>query len=130
MNTREKRTHGPGDARNVWNVTESFYLLDFAKMPVAKSQAAAQAAAGELDCSLKVVKNRLGSEGASGRLSWRDRRSIFRARRPSLSRMKNPIGLARLIREFSTQHKMLKVKAGMVEGGYLHKDKFDGDRCL
>jgi len=119
---REKKERQVQELQEVFGSNSAFYLLDFVKISVAKSSVLRKQLR-ENDCSLKVVKNRLAlralleefpDEIADG----------FQGPTAIAFTDKNPIVLARLLKEFSVQHRTLKVKAGVVEGDYLHKDRF------
>jgi len=100
----------------------TFYLLDYVKIPVSK--------AGELrtrlrekDCTLRVVKNRLALRALPEDLP-EDIQSDFQGPTAVAWTEDQPIVLARLLREFIAQNRILKVKGGVVEGRYLTQEQF------
>lgn len=119
---REKKDMQIQALHETFGSNKSFYLLDFVKIPVAKSQALRKKLR-ENNCSLKVVKNRLALRALLEDLP-KEIAGDFQGPTAIAFTDENPILLARLLKEFSTQHKTLKVKAGVVEGDYLHKDRF------
>lgn len=100
----------------------TFYLLDFVRIPMRKS-AELRKTLRENDCSLRVVKNRLALR-ALGENMPSDIQQSFQGPTAVAWTENNPIGLARLLREFMSQNRILKVKAGVVEGRYLPQEQF------
>jgi len=105
-----------------FNSYESFYLIDFMNMPVSR--------AIELRRELRknsyvfrVVKNRLALRALMEDFP-EDLKTQFTGPTALAFAQENPVGLARLIRDFSLKHKLLKVKAGIVEGRYLPEEDF------
>jgi len=105
-----------------FNNYESFYLVDFVNMPVSK--------AIELRRELrknsyvfKVVKNRLALRALKEDFP-EELKEQFTGPTALAFAPEDPVGLARLIKDFSIKHKLLKVKAGIVEGRYLPSEDF------
>jgi len=102
---------------------DSFYLLDFINMPVAQTTELRRQL-HENSYRMKVVKNRLALRALDESLP-EDLKSHFRGPTAIAFASENPLQLARLLRDFSKQHKVLKFKAGMLEGQFLHEDQFE-----
>ena len=102
---------------------DSFYLLDFINMPVAKTMELRRQL-HENSFPIKVVKNRLALRGLTEGLPD-DLKSYFRGPTAIAFASENPLQLARMLRDFSRQHKVLKFKAGLLEGQFLRQDQFE-----
>jgi large subunit ribosomal protein L10 len=102
---------------------DSFYLIDFVNMPVALS-VQFRKQLREKKYAFQVVKNRLALRALKEDFP-EDLRQYFRGPTGVAYAKQDPIGLARLIKEFSNQHKILSVKGGLVEGHILEGEKFD-----
>jgi len=101
----------------------SFYLIDFMRMPVSKA-VELRREMRKNDYLFKVIKNRLALRALKDD-SPEDLQKHFQGPTAIAFSAEDPIGLARLIKNFSTQHKILTVKAGLVEGRYLPTEEFD-----
>ena len=101
----------------------SYYLLDFKGLPVHRA-VELRKKLRENSYSMTVVKNRLAlralNQGAPEGV-----RDSFTGPTALVFAQDNPIGLARIIKEFSSQYKVLSVKAGVVEGHFLPAEQFD-----
>jgi len=102
---------------------ESFYLLDFIRMSVSQATELRREMRKN-DYLFKVVKNRLALRALQDGLP-EELQKHFQGPTAIAYSAEDPLGLARLIKSFSAQHKILKVKAGIVEGRYLPKEEFD-----
>ena len=102
---------------------DSFYLIDFVNMPVGLS-VQFRKQLREKQYTFQIVKNRLALRALKEEFP-EDLRKYFRGPTGVVYAKEDPIGLARLIKEFSSQHKILSVKGGIVEGQILQGDKFD-----
>ena len=102
---------------------ESFYLLDFMRMPVSLA-VELRREMRKNDYLFKVVKNRLALRALKDGFP-EELLKHFQGPTAIAFSAEDPLGLARLIKNFSTQHKILTVKAGMVEGRYLPTEEFD-----
>jgi len=101
---------------------DSFYLLDFMKMPVSLA-VQFRKQMRENSYSFLVIKNRLALRALKEDFP-EDLKSQFRGPTAIAYAQENPIGLARLIKDFSVQHKVLSVKCGVVEGQFLAGERF------
>jgi large subunit ribosomal protein L10 len=102
---------------------ESFYLLDFMKMPVSQA-VELRREMRKNDYMFKVIKNRLALRALKDDFP-EDLQKHFHGPTAIAFSATDPVGLARLIKGFSTQHKTLTVKAGLIEGRYLPMEDFD-----
>jgi len=102
---------------------ESFYLLDFKNMPVFQA-VELRREMRKNDYLFKVVKNRLALRALKDDFP-EELQKHFQGPTAIAFSAEDPVGLARLIKNFSTQHKILTVKAGIVEGRYLPTEEFD-----
>jgi large subunit ribosomal protein L10 len=102
---------------------ESFYLLDFMRMPVSQA-VKLRREMRKNDYLFKVVKNRLALRALKDDFP-EDLQKHFQGPTAIAYSATDPVGLARLIKGFSAQHKTLNVKAGLVEGRYLPTEDFD-----
>lgn len=101
---------------------DSFYLLDFMKMPVSLA-VEFRKQMRENSHSFMVVKNRLAVRALKEGVP-EDLKSQFQGPTAIAFAQENPLGLARLIKDFSVQHKVLSVKCGIVEGQFLEGERF------
>jgi large subunit ribosomal protein L10 len=101
---------------------DSFFLLDFNKMSVAQS-VLLRRQLRENQYSFRVIKNRLALL-ALKEDHPEDLKQHFRGATAIAFASENPIGLARALKEFAAEYKILSVKGGLVEGQYLEKEKF------
>jgi large subunit ribosomal protein L10 len=101
----------------------TFYLIDFKRMTVAQ--------AVELRKLLrrnsfvyKVVKNRLALRAVRDKCPA-EIKPFFEKPTAVAFAADNPIGLAKILKEFSAQGKVLAVKSGVVEGQFMAPERFD-----
>ena len=102
---------------------DSFFLFDFINMPVAQTMKLRKQL-HENSFPMKVVKNRLALRALTGDLP-EDLKEHFRGPTAIAFASENPLQLARILRDFSKQHKVLKFKAGLLEGQFLQKAQFE-----
>ncbi len=119
---RAKKEQQVNDLHEFISQHDSFYLLDFVKMSVSLA-VEFRKQMRENSYSYLVVKNRLALRALKGDFP-EDLKSQFRGPTAIAFAQENPIGLARLIKDFSLQHKVLKVKCGIVEGQFLEEERF------
>lgn len=116
---KEKLVH---EINNTFQQNDTFYLLDYVKIPVLKSMQLRRQLR-ENGCSLKVIKNRLALRALKDEFP-EELNQHFQGPTAIAYTTENPVGLARLLKEFTTQNKILRVKAGVVEGKYLPENRF------
>lgn len=119
---REKKENQVQELQGRFDRASTFYLLDYVNIPVSKSSELRRQLRDN-DCSLKVIKNRLALRAIPEALP-EELRGSFQGPTAIAFTDKNPILLARLLKDFSAQHKILKVKAGSVEGDFLPEERF------
>lgn len=119
---REKKELFVEELKNDFNTYESFYLVDFINMPVSQ--------AIELRRELRknsyvfrVIKNRLALRALKDDFP-EQLKAQFKGPTALVFAQEDPVGLARLIENFSAKHKLLKVKAGFIEGNYFPEEDF------
>lgn len=105
------------------NNSKTFYLIDFKKMKVSQS-VELRKLLRKNKFSYMVVKNRLALR-ALNEMIPADIRPVFDGPTAIAAAAENPTGLARLIKDFSAQGKILAVKGAVVEGAYLPQERFD-----
>jgi large subunit ribosomal protein L10 len=101
----------------------TYYLVDFKKMKVSQTvelrKLLRKSAYG-----YRVVKNRLALR-ALGERCPADLKPLFRKPTGLAFAEKDPIGLAKLLKDYSAGGKVLAVKAGVIEGRYFPGERFD-----
>lgn len=101
---------------------DSFYLVDFIKMSVAQA-VELRRIFRDNSYSFRVVKNRLALRALKEDFP-EDLKTFFQGSTAIAFASQNPVGLARLIKDFSDRNKVLSVKAGMLEGQFLSSERF------
>ncbi len=119
---REKKEQQVEELRKSFVSHDSFYLIDFMKMPV-KLAVEFRNQMRDNSYSFLVVKNRLAVRALKEDFP-EDLKKQFQGPTAIAFAQENPIGLARLIKDFSAQHKVLSVRCGIVEGQFLEGEKF------
>jgi large subunit ribosomal protein L10 len=74
--------------------------------------------------SFRVVKNRLALRALREDFP-EDLKKYFQGPTAIAFAPQNPVGLARLIKDFSVRNKVLTVKAGLLDGQFLSGERFD-----
>lgn len=105
-----------------FKANDTFFLLEFKKMPVAQSVELRKLLKKNA-YSYKVVKNRIALRALPAAIPAEVKPFFVRPSAIAFADH-NPIGLARILREFAAQAKTLTVKAGVVEGVFLSADRF------
>jgi large subunit ribosomal protein L10 len=101
---------------------DSFFLLEFKKMPVAQSVELRKLLRKNA-YGYKVVKNRIALRALPPAIPAEVKPFFVRPSAVAFADH-DPIGLARILREFALQAKTLTVKAGVVEGVFLAGERF------
>ena len=120
---REKKESLVKEINENFAAHDSFYLFDFINMPVTQTMELRKQL-HENSFPIKVVKNRLALRALTEDLP-EDLKDYFRGPTAIAFASENPLQLARMLRDFSKQHKVLKFKAGLLEGQFLPQDKFE-----
>lgn len=118
--TKDKRIK---ELAEIFQKQNTFFLLDFKKMTVAQSGSLRRALRKDSH-GMKVVKNRLALKAMDPGAS-KEFRGMFEQPTALAYTSTDPIGLAKAIREFAVQNKVLTVKGGMLEGQVFAADKFE-----
>ena len=100
----------------------SFYLIDFRKMVVSQA-VELRNLFRENSYSFRVVKNRLALRALREDFP-EDLKKYFQGPTAIAFAPQNPVGLARLIKDFSVRNKVLTVKAGLLDGQFLSGERF------
>ncbi len=119
---RENKVQQVQELAKVFEQNSTLYLIDYEKISVNKSMEL-RSQLRENDCSLKVIKNRLALRALMDELPI-ELKQYFRGPTAIAFTDKNTIILARLLKDFIVQNKILKVKAGLVEGEFLSEGQF------
>jgi len=101
----------------------SFYLFDYTKMTVAQATDLRRTLRKQ-GATLKIVKNRLALRGLSEAVPAQIR-PAFRKPTAVAYTAKDPLALARAIKEFAVATKAASLKGGLVEGHYFGPERFD-----
>lgn len=101
---------------------DSFYLVDFMKMPVSQ-MVELRNQFRENSFSFRVVKNRLAIRALKEDLP-EELKNSFEGPTAISFASENPLGLARMIKDFSDKHKVLSVKGGIIEGQFFPGERF------
>lgn len=101
----------------------TFYLVDFKGMPVYQS-VELRKLMKENSFSFRIVKNRLALRALKEDIP-EGLRECFQGPTAIAFAPQDPLGLARLIKNFSAQNNVLTVKGGIVEGKFLAPEKFN-----
>lgn len=102
---------------------DNFFLVDFLNMSVAQA-VEIRKLCRENSYSFRVVKNRLALRALKEEFPD-DLKISFQGTTAIAFAPQDPIGLARLIQDFSKRNKVLRVKAGILEGQFLTANKFN-----
>ncbi len=117
--SKEKLVKELGDSFKSCN---SFYLVDFRNMAVTQA-VELRNLFRENSYSFRVVKNRLALRALREDFP-EDLKKYFQGPTAIAFAPQNPVGLARLIKDFSVQNKVLTVKAGLLDGQFLSGERF------
>jgi large subunit ribosomal protein L10 len=102
---------------------ESFYLMDFTKVTVAQSVALRKALRKNAH-GFRVVKNRLALKALDDRFPAA-LKGYFRRPTAIAYTDGDPVELAKALKEFSAQNKVLTVKGGLLQGRLFGPDRFE-----
>ncbi len=119
---RQEKEKQIEEIKDIFKKYDSFYLLDFVKMSVLQS-VELRRKLRENSFSIMVVKNRLALRALNKKFP-EEIKQFFCGPTAIAFASGNSISLARLIRDFSLQHRVLSVKAGLIEGQFFPKERF------
>lgn len=120
---REDKEKQVKELTEAFSSHDSFFLVDFLNMSVAQA-VEMRKLCRENSYSFRVVKNRLALRALKEEFP-EDLKMSFQGSTAVAFAPQNPIGLARLIKDFSVRNNVLKVKAGILEGQFLNADRFN-----
>jgi large subunit ribosomal protein L10 len=107
----------------LFDTNQTFYLIDFKRMKVAQA-VELRKTLRKNGFAYKVIKNRLALR-ALGERCPEALRPVFQKPTAVAFADKEPIQLAKILKDFSNQGKILAVKGGQVEGQLLAAERFD-----
>ena len=116
---KEKRAK---EIREDFKNNQTFFLVDYINIPVSKS-IELRTKLRENNCSIKVIKNRLALKALKNDIP-EEFKEKFRGPTAIAFTVDNPVSLARILDDFIDTHKILGVKAGIVEGQLVESDRF------
>ena len=119
---RENKEKLVKELSDAFDKYDTFYLVDFIKMSVAQA-VELRKLFRENSYSFRVVKNRLALRALRKDFP-EDLKKCFQGSTAIAFASQNPVGLARLLKDYSDRNKVLTVKAGMVEGQFLSPERF------
>ena len=108
---------------HLFTTNSTYYLVDFKRMKVSQAVELRKLLRKNA-FSYKVIKNRLALR-ALGEKCPPDLRPFFQKPTAIAFADKDPIGLAKILKDFSNQGKILAVKGGQVEGQLMPAARFD-----
>jgi len=111
------------DLEGLFEANPTYYLVDFKRLKVSQA-VELRKLLRKNSYSYKVIKNRLALR-ALGDKAPEALRPFFQKPTAVAFASKEPIGLAKLLKDFSNNGKVLEVKAGLLEGQYLAPERFD-----
>lgn len=107
----------------LFETNDTYYLIDFKRMKVAQA-VELRKTMRKTGYTYKVIKNRLALR-ALGAKCPEALRPVFQKPTAIAFAGKDPIALAKILKDFSNQGKILAVKGGQVEGQLLPAERFD-----
>lgn len=119
---KEKKDKIIQELKEAFHNYDTFYLVDFINMPVSQF-VELRKQFRENSYFIRVVKNRLALRALKEDFPD-DLKDFFEGPTAIGFAEENPIGLARMIKDFSTKHKILTVKGGMLEGQFFTGEQF------
>lgn len=118
--TKETRIH---EVSEIFKANHTFYVFDYKNMTVAQS-VDLRKTLRKNGSSLKIVKNRLALRALRAEFPA-EFKSSFRNPTAVAYTAADPIALARLLKDFAAQNKVLIMKGGLVEGHYFPAARFE-----
>ncbi len=107
----------------LFDTNQTFYLIDFKRMKVAQA-VELRKTLRKNGYAYKVIKNRLALRALGDRCP-ESLRPVFQKPTAVAFADKEPVQLAKILKDFSNQGKVLAVKGGQVEGQLLPAERFD-----
>jgi len=119
---RERKENRVKELSSEFDKNTSFFLIDFKGMSVSRA-VELRRKMRENSYTMRVVKNRLVKRALKEEHIG-DLLGFFKGPTALAYASENPIGLAKLIKDFSVQHKILNVKAAIVDGQFIPGERF------
>lgn len=119
---REDKENIVKELREAFDKHDSFYLVDFQGMPVSQAVSLRDEFRNN-SCTFRVIKNRLALRALKQEFP-EDLKSYFQGPTAIAYTQQEPIKLARIIKDFSSKHKVLKVKGCLLEGQFFQEERF------
>lgn len=107
----------------LFDTNQTFYLIDFKRMKVAQA-VELRKTLRKNGFAYKVIKNRLALRALGDRCP-ESLRPVFQKPTAVAFADKDPVALAKILKDFSNQGKVLAVKGGQVEGQPIPAERFD-----
>lgn len=120
---REKKDLQIKQLSEILSRKDSFYLMDFTKVTVGQS-VALRKALRKKSHAFRVVKNRLALKALDDRQPP-GLKSFFQKPTAIAYTDGDPMDLAKSIKEFAAQHKILSVKGGILQGQVFGPQRFE-----
>jgi len=120
---REQKEKQVQELKEAFDKYDSFYLVDFIKMSVSQATEFRNKIR-ENSFLFRVIKNRLALRAMREEFP-EELKNHFQGPTAISFAPQDPIGLARIIKDFSSQNKVLKVKGGVLEGHFFAGDRFE-----
>jgi len=120
---RETKDARIREITDIFKQHPTFYIFDYKKMTVAQA-VDLRKILRKNGSALKVVKNRLALRALRAEFPA-DLKTSFRSPTAVAYTTSDPVALARILREFAAQNKVLTVKGGLVEGQYFPAARFE-----
>jgi large subunit ribosomal protein L10 len=120
---RDRKEALVGELASVFAANGTFYLFDYNKMSVAQATALRRMLKKH-GSGLKVVKNRLALRALQNGFSD-DLKAAFRKPTAVAFTAGDPILVAKALKDFAAQNKVLVLKGGVVQGREFAPERFD-----
>jgi large subunit ribosomal protein L10 len=120
---RDKKEDHIKQLSDILGRRDSFYLMDFTKVTVAQS-VALRKALRKNSHGFRVVKNRLALKALDDRFPAA-LKGYFHQPTAIAYTDSDPVELAKALKEFSLQNKVLSVKGGLLQGHLFGPDRFE-----
>jgi large subunit ribosomal protein L10 len=121
---REQKTARISDLTSLLAAHDTFYLFDYNKMTVAQAVALRKILRKQ-GSGVKIVKNRLALRALKAEFP-EDLKKAFRKPTGLAYTAADPVVLAKTLKEFAVQNKVLVMKGGVVQGQYVTAERFEG----
>jgi len=120
---REEKEKFIQDLTDTLEKIDNFYLVDFKGITVSQSTELRRLMR-ENSYSFRVIKNRLALRAVREDFP-ESLGECFQGPTALAFAPQDPFGLARILKDFSEQNKVLAVKGGMLEGQFIAPEKFN-----